>query len=245
MRALSSPLYQEHSCYLFLFLQEQQPTLTTSTNLNYLLKGSVTKHSHIEGEFWWGNNSVHNRYKTGTLDVHYLEATSISSERVLKSIPVIADAGQLLEKTSSSSSSIVVVQSLSRVWPFVTPWTTARQASLTFTISQSLLRLVYWVSDVIQPSHPLSPFSSCPQSFPASGSFPMNQFFTSGGQSIGASASASVLPMSIQDWFPLGWTGSFSLQSKGLSRVFFSTRVQKYPFFSVQPPLWSNSHIHT
>ena len=156
MRALSSPLYQEHSCYLFLFLQEQQPTLTTSTNLNYLLKGSVTKHSHIEGEFWWGNNSVHNRYKTGTFAVHYLEATSISSERVLKSIPVIADAGQLLEKTSSSSSSTVVVQSLSRVWPFVTPWTTACEASLTFTISQSLLRLVYWVGDAIQPFHSLS-----------------------------------------------------------------------------------------
>ena len=187
MRALSSPLYQEHSCYLFLFLQEQQPTLTTSTNLNYLLKGSVTKHSHIEGEFWWGNNSVHNRYKTGTLDVHYLEATSISSERVLKSIPVIADAGQLLEKTSSSSSSIVVVQSLSRVWPFVTPWTTARQASLTFTISQSLLRLVYWVSDVIQPSHPLLSLLLLPSIFPSIRGFSNESALHSGGQSIGVS----------------------------------------------------------
>ena len=75
---------------------------------------------------------------------------------------------------------------------------------------------VHWVSDAIQPSHPLSsPFFSCLQSFPASGSFPVSQFFTSGGQSIGASASASVLPMHIQDWFPLGWTGWISLQSKG------------------------------
>ena len=84
------------------------------------------------------------------------------------------------------------------------------------------------------------PFSSCLQSFPASGSFPMSQFFTSGGQSIGASASASVLPMNIQDWSPLGWTGLISLQSKGLSRVFSNTTVQKHQFFSAQLSLWSN-----
>ena len=75
---------------------------------------------------------------------------------------------------------------------------------------------VHWVSDVIQPPHPVTLFSSCLQSFPASGSFPMNRLFTSGGQSTGASASASVLPRNIQDWFPLGWTGLISLQSKGL-----------------------------
>ena len=86
------------------------------------------------------------------------------------------------------------------------------------------------------------PFSSHLQSFPASGSFPMSQFFTSGGQSIGVSASVSVLPMSIQDWFPLGWSGWISLQSKGLSRVF---SVQKHQFFGTQLYLWSNSHIHT
>ena len=78
------------------------------------------------------------------------------------------------------------------------------------------------------------PLSSCLQSFPASGSFQMSQFFTSGGQSIRISALSSVLPMNIQDWFPLGWTGWISLQSKGLSRVFFSTTVQKHQFFSVQ-----------
>ena len=78
-------------------------------------------------------------------------------------------------------------------------------------------------------------FSSCPQSFPASGSFPVSQLFTSGGQSIGASASASALPVSIQDWFPLGLTGLISLQSKGLSRVFCSTTIQKHQFFSAQP----------
>ena len=89
------------------------------------------------------------------------------------------------------------------------------------------------------------PFSSCLQSFPASGSFPKSQFFASGGQSIGASASASVLPMNIQDWFPLGLTGWISLQSKGPLRVFFNTTVQKHQFFSAQLSLWSNSHIHT
>ena len=88
------------------------------------------------------------------------------------------------------------------------------------------------------------PFSSCLQYFPASGSFPMSQLFTSGGQSIGASASASVLSVTIQGWFPLGWIGWISLQSKRLSRVFSNTTVQKYQFFSAQPSLWSNSHIY-
>ena len=83
-------------------------------------------------------------------------------------------------------------------------------------------------------SSSIVPFSSCLQSFPASGSFPMNWLFTSGGQSIGASASASVFPMNIQDWSPLGWTGWISLQSKGLSRVFSNTTVQKHQFFSAQ-----------
>ena len=86
---------------------------------------------------------------------------------------------------------------------------------------------------------------SCLQSFPASGSFPVSQFFTSGGQSIGVSALTSVLPVNIQDWFPLGGTGWISLQSKGLSRVFSNTTVQKHQFFSTQLSSQSNSHIHT
>ena len=88
------------------------------------------------------------------------------------------------------------------------------------------------------------PFASCPQSFPASGSFPMSQFFTWGSQNIGVSASASVLPMNTQDWSPLGWTGWISLQSKGLSRVFSNTTVQKHQFFGVHLSSQSNSHIH-
>ena len=89
------------------------------------------------------------------------------------------------------------------------------------------------------------PFSSCPQSFPAPESFQMSQLFTSGVQSIGASASASVLPMNTQDWSPLGWTGWISLQSKGRSRVFSNIIVQKHQFFGTQLSLQSNSHIHT
>ena len=87
------------------------------------------------------------------------------------------------------------------------------------------------------------PFSSCPQSFPESGSFPMSRFFASGGQRIGLSASASLL-MDIQGWFPLGLTSLISLLSKGFSRVFSNTTVQKHQFFSTQPSLWSNSYIH-
>ena len=98
------------------------------------------------------------------------------------------------------------------------------------------------VGDAIQPSHALLfPFSSCPQSLPASGSFPMSQLFPWGGRSIGVSASASVLPMNTQDWSPLGWTGWISLQSKGLSRVFSNTIVQKQQFFGAQLSSQSNS----
>ena len=93
-------------------------------------------------------------------------------------------------------------------------------------------------------SYSVIPFF-CLQTFQASGSFQMSQFVISHGQSIGVSASASVLPMNIQGWFPLGWTGWISLQSKGLSRVFSSTTVEKHQFFGTQPSLWSNSYIHT
>ena len=127
------------------------------------------------------------------------------------------------------------VQLLSRVQLFATPWISARQASLSITNSWSLLKPMS-IESVMSSNHLIlcHPFSSCPQSFPASGSFPMSQLFETGGQSIGVSASASVLPVNTQDWSPLGWTGWISLQSKGLSRVFSNTRVQKHPFFSAQ-----------
>ena len=101
----------------------------------------------------------------------------------------------------------------------------------------------WWWHPTISSS--VIPFSSCPQSFPASGSFPVRWLFTSGAQGTGASAAASVLPMNIQGWFPLGLTGLISLLSKGLSRVFSSTTVQKHQFFGSQFFLWSKSHIHT
>ena len=103
--------------------------------------------------------------------------------------------------------------------------------------------LSWWCLPTISSS--VVPFSSCPQSFSASGSFQMSQLFESGGQSIGVSASTSVLSMNTQDWSPLEWTGWISLQSKGFSRVFSNTTVQKHQFFSAQPSLQSNSHIHT
>jgi len=149
-------------------------------------------------------------------------------------------------KNLSEPKSFSSVQSLSSVWLFATPWTAACQASLSITNSRSLLKLKS-IESVMSSNHLILvvPFSSCPQSLPASGSFPVSQFFTSGGQSIGVSASALVLPMNIQDWFPLGWTGLISLQSKGLSRVFSNTTVQKHQFFGTQFSLWSSSHIHT
>ena len=129
----------------------------------------------------------------------------------------------------------LLLLSLSLVQLFATPWTAARQASLSFTISLNLLKLMS-IESVMSSKHLILvvPFSSCLQSFPASEYFPMSQFFTSDGQSIGASASASVLPINIQGWFPLGLTGLISLLSKGLSRNFSSTTVQRHQFFSIQ-----------
>ena len=103
--------------------------------------------------------------------------------------------------------------------------------------------LSWWCHPTISSS--VVPFSSHLQSFPASGAFLISQYFALGGQSIGVSASASVFPMNIQDWFPLGLSDLISLQSKGLSRVFSSTTVQKHHFFGAQLFLWPNSHIHT
>ena len=136
--------------------------------------------------------------------------------------------------------------SLACVQLFMTPWTAACQASLSFTISRSLIKFMS-IESVILPNHLIlsTLFSFGLQSFPKSGSFPMSQLFESGGQSMGASASSSVLPMNIQGWFPLELTGLISLLFKGLSRVFSNTAVQKYQFFGAQPSLWSNSQIHT
>ena len=138
---------------------------------------------------------------------------------------------------------VVSVQSLSRVQLFATPWTAALQALLSSTISQSLLKLMSFES--VMPSKHLTlcrPLLLLPSVFASIRVFSDELALH---QCIGASASASVLPMNIQGWFPLGLTGWISLQSKGLSRVFSNTTVQKHQFFSVQPSLWSSSHICT
>ena len=136
---------------------------------------------------------------------------------------------------------LIVVQSLTRVQLFVTPWIAAHQVSLFFTVSQSLIKFMSIESVMLSNQLILCcPLFHLPSIFPASGSFLISWLFASGGQSIGASA--SVLPMSIQGWLPLRLTGLISLLSKELSRVFSSTTIRKHQFFSAQPSLWSNSH---
>ena len=136
----------------------------------------------------------------------------------------------------------VVVQLLGHGQLFLTPRTAVFQAPLSLTVLELAQTHVHWVSDAIQPS--IVPFSSYLLCFPASGSFPVGQFFTSDGQSIGASASASVFPMNIQGWFPLRLTGLI-LQSKGLSRVFSNTTVQKHHQFFGAQRFYGPTHIRT
>ena len=157
-----------------------------------------------------------------------------------KILGVTSQLNMLLQISSVQFSRSVVSDSL---WPHGLQHPRPPYPSPTPGVYSNSCPLNRWCYPTISSS--VVSFSSCLQSFPASGSFPMSQFFTSGGQSIGVSASASVLPMNIQDWFPLGWTGWISLLSKGLSRVFSNTTIQKHQFFGVQPSLWSKSHIHT
>ena len=150
---------------------------------------------------------------------------------------LLAEEGRQEEGENDGS-----VQFLSCVQLSTTPWA-AHQASPpspTPGVYSNSCPLSWWCHPTISSS--FVPFSSRLQSFPASGSYPVCQFFTSGGQNIGVSASASVLSMNIQDWSPLGWTGWISLQSKGLSRVFSNTTVQKHQFFGAQLSSQSNSH---
>ena len=138
------------------------------------------------------------------------------------------------------------VQSLSRVRLFVTPWTAAYQASLSITNSQSLLKLMS-IESVMPFNHLIfcHPLLLPPSIFPSIRVFSNESILCIRWPSIGVSASASVIPMNIQDWFPLGWTGWIFLQSKGLSRVFSNTTVLKHQFFGAQLSLLSNSPIHT
>ena len=145
-----------------------------------------------------------------------------------------------------STYSVLVVQLLSRVQLFAIPWTSARQDSLSFTISLSLLKLMS-IESVIPSNHLIlcCHLLSCPQSFPASESFPMSQLVASVAKVLELQLQHQSFPMNIQDWFPLRLTGLISLLSKGFSRVFASTIVWKHQFFGTQHSLWSNSHICT
>ena len=141
----------------------------------------------------------------------------------------MAHLSQLINWCSVQFSRSVVSDSL---WPYGLHHARLPCPSPTPGACSNSCALSRWCHPTISSS--VVPFSSCPQSFPASGSFLISHYFASGGQIIGVSASASILPMNIQDWFPLGWTGWISLQSKGLSRVFSNTTVQKHQFFGAQ-----------
>ena len=156
-------------------------------------------------------------------DLHFLLGSftshTLSLSRVLDGITIF--------------SSISSVQLISCIWLFLTPWTAAHQASLFISrVYPNSCPLSQWCHPTISSS--VVPFSSCFQSFPALGAFPTSQFFVSGGQSIGVSASASVFPMNIQGWFPLGLTNLISFLSKGPLRVFSNIAVQKHQLFCTQ-----------
>ena len=137
----------------------------------------------------------------------------------------------------------IAVQLLSRVWPYGLQNARLLYFLLFSRVCSNSCPSSQWCHPTISSS--VIPFSSCSQHFPASESFPMSWLFTSRGQSIGASASPSVLPMNIQGWFSLGLTDLISLQFTGVSRVFFSMTIWKHQFFSTQPSLWSKFHIYT
>ena len=208
--------------------QQQQPdnvpnskslTLIPSANSLLLCKVRFLGPGDKDTDIFGHNSAYHSRKSTFSLN----------------SSPS-APSGLIKFKKNWFQLLISSVQSFSQVWLFGTPWTAARQASYPSPspgVCSNSCPLSPWCHPIISSS--VIPFSSCLKSFPASESFPISQFFTSGGQSTGASASPSVLPMNFQDWLPLGWTGLISLLSMGFSRVFSNTTVQKHQFFSTQP----------
>jgi len=183
-------------------------------------------------------NGMHRSYKTrGAISKakssHIVNSLKFIHAKKLETVlNIVWKYMKLLNQTMIGFSS---VQSLSRVWLFATHEPQHARPpcpSTTPTVYPNSCPLSQWCHPTISSS--VIPFSSCPQSFSASGSFQMSQFFPSGGQSIGVSASIPVLPMNTQDWSPLWWTCWISLQSKGLSRVFSNTTVPKHQFFSTQ-----------
>ena len=174
------------------------------------------------------------------LNLHFQDRFRLRMQLGLSTFTAESRVRSLVRGAKIPHEKFSSVQSLSRVRLFATPGTDPLPTAGVYPNPCPLSR---WCHPTISSS--IVPFSSCPQSFPASGSFQMSQLFTSGGQRIGVSASALVLPMNTQEWSPLGWTVWISLQSKGLSGVFSNTTLQKHQFFGAQLSLQSTSHIHT
>ena len=193
------------------------------------------------------------RIYTNTVDFYILKRKNFLKRylttrwlKITKSIVTMCPSLSLSKFPLSSSVQFNSVQSLSCVRLFATPWSSAHQASLSITtprVHPDSHPSSQWCHPAISSS--VVPFSSCPQSLPASESFPISQLFPWGGQSTGVSALASFLSKKSQGWSLSEWTGWISLQSKGLSRVFSNTTVQKHQFFGAQSSSQSNSHIHT
>ena len=183
------------------------------------------------------------------LKKHFKEGNEVSSKVEWNDEPKGREVHERMMRILNGKNVYTVfgssVQSFTHVQLFATPCTATCQASRSNN-SWSLLKLMY-IESVMPSNHLIlyHPLLLMPSLFPASGSFPVSQFFASSGQSIGASASALAFPMNIQDWFSLGLTGLISLQPKELSRVSSNTRVQRHQFFGTQYSLWPNSYIHT
>ena len=227
---------RHHPQPLALFLCE--PLAQTSCGCWFHLQAGA------QDEAWnsasWSNRKIFTEGKWSSLSRSHHWLAYIRSHALFGTNHITGDGGAWrLIRPAPKFSSVHSSHSLmsNSLWPHGLQYTTPPWPSPPSRVYSNSCPLSRWYHPTISSS--VLPFFSCLQSFPASGSFLRSQFFTSGGQSIGVSASASVLPMNIQDWSPLGWTGWIFLQSKGLSRVFSSTTVQKHQFFSAQPCLWS------
>ena len=208
-------------------------TFLLNTVINFIITGLIIS-------FWWKQKCKGRHFVNMTLN-NYISIVEIVITGFMN--PLTFSPCTLIGKHKIK---FVVIQSLSHVW-LCDPWTAAGQAPLSSTISRSLLKFmsIEWMICYLTILSSATSFSFCLQFFPASGFFQMNRLFTSGGQRIGASASATILPMNIQGWFSLGLTALISLQSKGLSRVFSNNTVQKHQLFGAQSSLWTNTHICT